>query len=260
MSAAPCDPLLENRDWHRLRAWYGLRGRHGLPWRRARSPWRVLLAETLLHRTRADTVARVYPAASSGFPSPKAVVDRPELWRELTRPLGLSWRAETFIAACSELVREHAGRVPDERAALERLPGIGHYSANAVICFGFGRNAALVDTNTIRLAARISGERLDPSRHRSRAVREAVARLRPDGQPPVRTTTSRFWTWPRWSVHRAHRSVRYALSQRVALPGDLFCTGRGGDLRIDGRRGQVRHKTGQVAGPDAACPPAVLRA
>ncbi len=184
MSAAPCDPLLENRDWHRLRAWYGLRGRHGLPWRRARSPWRVLLAETLLHRTRADTVARVYPAASSGFPSPKAVVDRPELWRELTRPLGLSWRAETFIAACSELVREHAGRVPDERAALERLPGIGHYSANAVICFGFGRNAALVDTNTIRLAARISGERLDPSRHRSRAVREAVARLRPDGQPP----------------------------------------------------------------------------
>lgn len=176
--------LLDPRDWKRLRSWYRLHGRHDLPWRKNRSPWRVLLAETLLHRTRADSVARLYPEIVEEFPAPAAILERPQLWRELVRPAGLTWRVETFIRACSELVRKHGNRVPPEIAALEALPGIGHYVAHAVVCFGFGERAALVDTNTIRLAGRISGRDLDPSRHRSRAVRETVARLGPDGGAP----------------------------------------------------------------------------
>lgn len=185
MSAgAPAEPLLGDRDWRRLRRWYGSHGRHDLPWRRARSPWRVLMAETLLHRTRAASAAISYPAVVREFLSPEAVLDRPELWRELTRSLGLAWRAEKFLLTCRELVQGHGGRVPDGIAALEALPGIGHYVANAVVCFGFDRRAVLVDTNTIRLAGRISGEGLDPSRHRNRAVRETVARLGADGRAP----------------------------------------------------------------------------
>ncbi len=185
MSAgASVEPLLGTRDWQRLRRWYGLHGRHDLPWRQSRSPWRVLIAETLLHRTRAASAAAVYPEVVRKFLSPEAVLDRPELWRELTRSLGLAWRAEKFLLTCSELVQGHGGRVPDGMPALEALPGVGHYVANAVVCFGFGRRAVLVDTNTIRLAGRVSGEVLDPSRHRNRAVRETVARLGADGRAP----------------------------------------------------------------------------
>ena len=118
------------------------------------------------------------------FPSPGAVLERTELWRELTKPLGLAWRVETFVRACSELVQEHADSVPGEATTLEKLPGIGHYVAHAVICFGFGERAHLVDTNTIRVAGRVSGTDLDPSRHRTRAVRQAVASLGPDGSAP----------------------------------------------------------------------------
>jgi A/G-specific adenine glycosylase len=138
----------------------------------------------LLHRTRADSVVAIYPAAIREFPSPEAVLERQALWRELTRPAGLAWRAESFVRACSELVHRHGNRVPGESAALEELPGIGHYVASAVVCFGFGRRAVLVDTNTIRLAARISGENLHPGRHRSRAVRDVVSRLGPEGKAP----------------------------------------------------------------------------
>lgn len=184
MSAAtPAESLLEARDWERLRRWYGSYGRHNLPWRQNRSPWRVLLAETLLHRTRAASVATVYPAVVREFPSPQAIPERAELWRELTRSLGLAWRAEKFILTCQELVRKHNGQVPERIGDLERLPGIGHYVASAVACFGFNRPAVLVDTNTIRLASRISGKELAPSRHRTRAVRETVARLGEGGAP-----------------------------------------------------------------------------
>lgn len=176
--------LLGARDWRRLRRWYRKNGRHGLPWRQNRTPWRILLAETLLHRTRADSVVAIYPAAIREFSSPAAVLERQDLWRELTRPAGLVWRAESFVRACSELVHRYGNRVPGEPAALEELPGIGHYVASAVVCFGFGQRAALVDTNTIRLAARISGEDLQPGRHRSRAVRDAVSRLGPEDKAP----------------------------------------------------------------------------
>ena len=180
----PTDPLLGARDWERLRLWYDLHGRHDLPWRKDRSPWRVLIAETLLHRTRADSVAALYPAVVREFTSPEAVAGRPDRWREMTRPAGLAWRAGTFVRGCAELLRSHGNRVPAETDALLALPGVGHYVAAAVRCFGFGERAVLVDTNTIRLAGRISGTDLDPARHRTRAVRETVARLGPGGGPP----------------------------------------------------------------------------
>lgn len=75
------------------------------------------------------------------------------------------------------MAAQHDGRVPDSRRALMNLPGVGHYVASAVRCFGFGIREVIVDSNTIRLAARISGEALDRSRHRSLKVRAMVARL-----------------------------------------------------------------------------------
>lgn len=176
--------LLSARYWARLRQWYRTHGRHELPWRHDRSPWKVLLAETLLHRTRAEIAAVIYPKLVSELPSPAAVVERPARWRELMRPAGLAWRAETFLATCRVLVEKHHGQVPEDLQALVALPGVGHYVAQAVLCFGFGRRAVIVDTNTIRLAARISGEALNPAHHRSRAVHQMVRRLGPGAKAP----------------------------------------------------------------------------
>src|SRR5205823_311548 len=82
------------------------------------------------------------------------------------------------------LIERFGGQVPRNVSALKRLPGVGHYAAQAVRCFGFGEPGWLVDTNTIRVASRICGAEPDIAAHRTRRVQKLVQRLRDDGDPP----------------------------------------------------------------------------
>ncbi|MBI2847137.1 MAG: hypothetical protein HYX82_04560 [Chloroflexi bacterium] len=169
--------------WAAIRVWYKSGGRHHLPWRQNATPWNIMLAETLLHRTRADAIQVLYPRITEEFPGPAAIVKRESEWLEMSRSAGLTWRAVTFVSACKELLAQHGGLVPSEREALLALPGVGHYIASAVRCFGFGIPEVIVDSNTIRLSSRISGRALVASRHRSREVQKAVASLGEVGRP-----------------------------------------------------------------------------
>jgi A/G-specific adenine glycosylase len=173
--------ILSASEWTNLRLWYGEHGRHHLPWRKASTPWNVLLAEVLLHRTRASAVEALYDEVSTEFPSPETVIRRPADWIKITSPAGLSWRAELFVSTCEQLVFLHGSEVPAEWAALTSLPGVGHYIASTVRCFGFGIPEVIVDTNTIRLASRIAREALNPTHHRSQKVRRTVSQLLEDG-------------------------------------------------------------------------------
>jgi A/G-specific adenine glycosylase len=69
--------------------------------------------------------------------------------------LGLRWRAENILAVAQDLVDRFGGEVPSTEAELATLPGVGDYVASAVIVFGFGRPAVLLDTNTERITSRI---------------------------------------------------------------------------------------------------------
>ena len=174
-------PVLSSRDWASLRTWHDKHGRHHLPWRADPTPWKVLLAEVLLHRTRATAVEKLYDEALGRFPGPEAIVRRPADWLQTAQPAGLTWRVRSFISACSSLVALHGSHVPSKWTDLTSLPGIGHYIASTVRCFGFGLPEVIVDTNTVRLASRVTGEPLSPSHHRSRKVRLAVASILADG-------------------------------------------------------------------------------
>ena len=174
-------PALSPRDWASLRTWYDEHGRHHLPWRVDSTPWKVLLAEVLLHRTRATAVERLYDEALSRFPGPEAIVRRSADWLQTTQPAGLTWRVQSFISTCDSLVALHGSHVPSKWVYLTSLPGIGHYIASTVRCFGFGLPEVIVDTNTVRLASRIRGEPLSSSHHRSRKVRQAVASILANG-------------------------------------------------------------------------------
>ena len=180
-SSVGLDSALSLRDWANLRSWHREHGRHHLPWRRDATPWNVLLAEVLLHRTRASAAERLYDKALNKFPGPEAIVRNTADWLESTRPVGLAWRSRIFVSTCERLVVVYKGEVPIRWNDLTSLPGVGHYIASTVRCFGFGLPEVLIDTNTIRLASRITGESLIPSRHRSKKVRKVVARLYEDG-------------------------------------------------------------------------------
>src|SRR5438309_1525596 len=117
-------PLLNSPAWAQLRAWYSTHGRHALPWRCNRTPWRVLLAETVLHRTQASIASPIYEKLVCEFPGPESVVAKPQRWRELLWPAGLAWRAQAFVDACKALTEEYVSEIPADRAVLESLPGV----------------------------------------------------------------------------------------------------------------------------------------
>ncbi len=137
-----------------LLAWYEDSGRD-LPWRRTRDPYAILVSELMLQQTQVDRVARAWPAFLAAFPTVEALAAAPvaevvTAWRGL----GYNRRAVRLSEAARRIVDEHGGRVPAEVAALERLPGVGAYTARAVAAFAFGRPAAPVDTNVARVLAR----------------------------------------------------------------------------------------------------------
>ena len=179
--AEPC-PALSPQDWHSLRSWHRRRGRHHLPWRLGSTPWRIMLAEVLLHRTRASKVESLYNEVVMQFPSPVSIVRRQTEWLKATRSVGLIWRSRSFVLTCEQLVVLHGNEVPRRWSDLTALPGVGHYIASSVRCFGFGVPEVVVDTNTIRLACRVTREPVNPAQHRSRRVRKVVARLSENGR------------------------------------------------------------------------------
>ncbi len=186
----PAGEGLSGRAWDRLTAWYRTAGRHSLPWRQGRTPWNVFVAETLLHRTRADQTAARYGQAVLGFDGPADVLAKSERWLELTHSAGLFWRAQKFVEACEVLCRTHEGTIPCDRQALMKLPGVGHYVADAVLCFGCGQPSTIVDTNTQRVAGRVLGRRVDPTSHRRLSNRSAVAEL---VGPEIRAGAEQNW-------------------------------------------------------------------
>lgn len=172
-------PLLSEDLWRALREWYRTKGRHELPWRTSPTAWKILVAETLLHRTRADAVQAIYPGIIEHFVSPEAVLSQSSEWMEMTSSIGLAWRSRAFLSLCWDIQSRFQGEVPSDKAMLLALPGVGHYTASAVRCIGFGLPEILIDTNTMRLASRISGLAVPGEKHRTVGVRTLVGRLAP---------------------------------------------------------------------------------
>lgn len=137
-------------DWHQEHA-------RSFPWRGRDDAWHVLMAEMCLHRTRADQVRPVYEALLKLAPTPADMVAREDEALEVMRSLGLRWRANKIVEVARVLVEECGGRVPSTDVGLLSLPGVGDYVAQAVLTFGFGRRAVILDTNTERIVGRVRG-------------------------------------------------------------------------------------------------------
>lgn len=153
-----------------------------LPWRRTRDPWAVLVSEVMAQQTGVDRVVPRYLAFLDRFPDPAACAAAPpaEVLR-LWAGLGYNRRALNLHRCAVALVAEHGGRVPDRLDALVRLPGVGAYTARAVLAFAFEQPVGVVDTNVGRVLARWQGRRLAP-----REAQTLADALVPDG---------RAWAW-----------------------------------------------------------------
>lgn len=156
-----------------LLAWYDADAR-GLPWRGG-DPWRVLVSEVMAQQTQADRVVTAWAAFCARFPTPTALADAaPADAIALWAGLGYNRRAINLHRAAVAIRDEHAGQVPADLDALLALPGVGPYTARAVLAFAHGLDTAPVDTNVARVLARaLAGASL--GRAAAQALAEEVA-------------------------------------------------------------------------------------
>jgi A/G-specific adenine glycosylase len=150
-------------------AW-GAHDLRDLPWRRERDPWRILVAEVMLQQTQVRRVVPKWTGFLERFPTPAACAAAPlsdvlVLWQGLGYPR----RARNLRATAATVVERHGGALPDDLDALLALPGIGPYTARAVLAFAFERDVAVVDTNIARILARTAGTRLTSKQAQDRA-------------------------------------------------------------------------------------------
>ena len=127
-----------------------------MPWRRTKDPYRILLAEYILQRTRVASGLRYYERFLERFPTIEALAAAPE--DEVLRAwegLGYYRRARNLRAAAQAIVRDHGGCIPPDAAGLAALPGIGPYTAGAVASIAFGERTAAVDGNVTRVVSRL---------------------------------------------------------------------------------------------------------
>lgn len=144
----------------KLLKWYSKEGKN-FPWRRkTASLYAKVISEVLLQRTRAETVAAVFPAFIKRYPSWKklALASSSDL-RAFLKPLGLWKRRAKSIRLLANEMAKHGGKFSKDRAGVESLTGIGQYIANAIELFAFGRPRPLLDVNMARVLERCFGKR-----------------------------------------------------------------------------------------------------
>jgi len=129
------------------------------PWRVDRTPYKVLIAELLLKRTTRQAVSREFPKFIQRYPNLNAIYNAPiEKVEEAFKHLGLyKQRAQQLKQLVKVIIKKYGGRIPDRWEDLIALPGIGIYLAGAVLSFGYGKKAPVLDSNVIRLLPRLTG-------------------------------------------------------------------------------------------------------
>jgi A/G-specific adenine glycosylase len=152
---ARIDPDLLRAIQGGLLSWYVAHGRD-LPWRSTQDPYAILVSEILLQQTQVVSARPVYEEVLRRWPTFAALAAAPlDEVKAVTDPLGYHVRGEWLHRIATIVTTELGGRLPDTLDGLLALPGIGRYTAGAILSFAFQQDAPIVDTNVHRLLGRL---------------------------------------------------------------------------------------------------------
>jgi len=159
--------MLQNDIGAALLSWYEKNGR-SFAWRKNPESYSVLIAEILLKKTNAGVVDRFLPLFLERYPDIYALHrEAISSLQETLSPLGLSGQRATQLKNLAKvLVESYEGKMPCNREELLNLPGVGDYTAGAILCFACNKPEPIVDTNVARVITRVYG--LRPSRYEAR--------------------------------------------------------------------------------------------
>jgi len=140
-----------------LLIWWKFNKRN-FPWRNTNDSYIITCVEILLQRTKAEAVERVYDEFFSSFPNIYHLsTDNSEILKNIIYPLGLPKRVNILRGVANYIIETHGGRIPNNESDLLAIPGIGEYTAHAILSFSYGENYSVFDTNTSRIVSRIFG-------------------------------------------------------------------------------------------------------
>ena len=151
--------LDRNKFRRRLLAWFH-RKKRDLPWRRTRDPYRIWISEVMLQQTRVAAVLPYYRRFIKRFPTVRALARaRTEEVLRTWSGLGYYSRARNLQRAAKEIVSQHDGQFPRTMEEALELPGIGPYTAAAVLSMAYAEPLAVLDGNVARVLARLGAVR-----------------------------------------------------------------------------------------------------
>ena len=158
----------------RIITWYRQQGRD-LPWREVEDPYHIWIQEVVMQQTRIEQGIGYYERFVGRFPDLPSLAAAPldevlKYWEGL----GYYSRARNLHAAAQQLMTEHGGRFPTEVAALQRLKGVGPYTARAIASFAFGASTGVIDGNVLRVMARVLGDDSPINQPRTRLAFQAI--------------------------------------------------------------------------------------
>lgn len=128
--------------------YYRAHGRHDLPWRKTKDPYKIMVSEIMLQQTQVPRVIEKYKEFLKAFPTIQALskaslADVLKIWSGL----GYNRRAKFLHDAAKKVMKEYKGRMPKTAEELEELPGIGPYTARAIAAFAYNTPSFFIETN-----------------------------------------------------------------------------------------------------------------
>ncbi|MBW1673099.1 MAG: DNA-binding protein [Deltaproteobacteria bacterium] len=161
----------------KLLEWWPTEKRN-FPWRNSKDPYHILIAEILLHRTRAEQVIPIYIDFLKSYPSLHSLAEvKAEDLKSRFHSAGLHWRWDLMVKMIHEIYLRFNGEIPHDMEDLISLPGISRYIASAVRCFAFGYPEVIMDTNTVRVAGRLYGLPVIDSSRRDNKFKKALHQM-----------------------------------------------------------------------------------
>jgi len=151
-----------------LLSWF-YHNKRAFSWRKTKDPFAILIAEILLRKTDAAKVQAVYDKLLLKYHTPHklARASLSELQADL-KPLGMyKIKSRELRHLAGKLLSDFGGRVPASREDLLKLPGVGPYIANAVLCYSYGQDLVALDTNGVRVLLRVFGVKSSKARPRT---------------------------------------------------------------------------------------------
>ena len=166
-----------------LLGWWAVR-RRSFPWRDTRDPYALLVAEVLLHRTRAEQVAPLYRHLLQAYSTiDDLAAAAPADLHQLLKSAGLRWRVDLLHDMAQQLVTRFGSVVPSSAEELQSLPGVGGYISAAVRSFAFGIADVVLDTNTVRIVGRVFMIPVTDASRRSKRFRGVLEALLSPSHP-----------------------------------------------------------------------------